>query len=67
MYLEATRYDAITFVLSNKDCLNLAGLACKYIYRLGLFAAGLVDCAYLDQLVTQTWENLLCQYHMLSK
>jgi len=56
-----------TFVLCNKDCLNLIVLSCKYIHRLGLFAVGLVDCAYLDQLVTQTLGNLLCQYHMLSK
>jgi len=28
MYLEAMRYDAITIVLSNKDCLNLVVLVC---------------------------------------
>ena len=45
----------------------LIGSHLYMVHRLAPFAAGLEDYASLDQLVTQTLENSLCQFHMLSK
>lgn len=37
------------------------------VHRLVPYAAGLVGYAFLDQLVTQMWVNILSQYRMSSK